>query len=195
MAGSDADQIKLENTQAKSEPNEVKFKLDQCDEEHLKQKLGETCFVDKSQVEVLIVGRLLKNVNSKHWAWLIRFKGDSLFEYATMEYTDNGIQLGLYASSLQMNMYQVCTTILGDSSTIEYSDEFETHQTWGDILKKCVHLRSVYTGSKYRLLGLNCRSFVRELGDFLTPRFGTSRFDQQYDFEFPHKLTNNSIIK
>jgi len=112
-----------------------------------------------------------------------------------MEYTDNGIQLGFYASSLQMTMYQVCTTILGDSSTIEYSDEFETDQTWGDILKKCVDMRSVFTGGKYRLLGLNCRSFVRELGVFLTPRFGISRFNQQYDFEFPHKLTNNSIIE
>jgi len=165
------------------------LKLDDIDDEKITQKLGAECFEDKSHVEIFLVGRVLNYISSKHWAWLIRFKNHADYEYATIEYTDKGIGLGLYSHNLRMSMHQVCTTILGDSSSIECTDEFETDKNWGAILKRCVQLRQIYTGKSYSLLGLNCRKFVRDLGNFFTPKFASSRFDQHGDFEFSQKLS------
>ncbi len=165
------------------------FKLDEDGSEKIIEKLGSKCFEDKSDVEIILVGRILNFISSKHWAWLIRFKDHKDFEYASVEFTNKGINMGLYSHSLELSMYQVCTSMLGDSSTIEYTDEFVTDKKWGDILKKCIEMKSVYTGNSYSLVGLNCRKFVRDLGNFLTPKFVYSPFNKHGDFEFSHKLT------
>ncbi len=166
--------------------------MDNHDEESIANKLGKECFEDQSDVEIVLMGRTLFNAvifKTKHWAWLIKFKNSLQYKYATVEFTDSGVLLGLYEHDLEISLYQICTTICGYDNKIENTQEFQTNKKWGEILRKLVQMRLKYTAKSYDLLSNNCRDFARELGAFMSPSFVSSVYNQSGDAYFPSKVS------
>ena len=171
----------LKNQPIKNKKVSYWLLMDEFNEQSIKDYLGENCFQNDSQMDIFLLGRQLKNIPmlpNEHWAWLLEFKSHPTHRYATVEFSDQGILLGIYEAELNLNPYDVCSTIVGDSEKIVFTSEFKTERRWGEILMKLVEMKQNYPASSYNLITYNCRTFVKELGIFLSPyQFTNSQFN------------------
>ena len=132
--------------------------------------LGSNCFSDQTNVTIVLIGRDLQSgisLNMIHPAWLFIFSGHPTYEYATLEYGEQGILLGIYEKNLNLSRYEVCTTIIGASNTILAYEGYSTSKSWGDILERIYKISSCYCGKKFNKISQNCAHFGREFGDYL----------------------------
>jgi hypothetical protein len=169
--------------------------MDEFDENTVKEYLGENCFQNESQVDIILLAREFNNplmLSNKHWAWLFKFKQHSTYRYATVEFANKGIMMGIYEDELKLSDFDICSTIVGDSNRIVYTKEFKTERKWGEILDKVTKMRETYPAKSYSFVYYNCRAFARELGRFLTPEFAKSQYNFRFDKSFPEFIYANS---
>jgi hypothetical protein len=167
------------------------LQLDDYTEAKYKEKLGFNCYDDQTEVEIELIARPLQNawvLNTKHWAWLIKFKDTSKYSYATIEFSSSGLILDIYGNNL--SLYQVCTSIIGEENTIFYTEEFATTRRWGEILKQVFNMKEKnFKAKDYGNVANNCRDFARELGLFFTSTFSRSKYYTTGDVYFPNVRT------
>lgn len=184
-----ADSVPIKN-------NKVSYwlEMDKFDEQNVKEYLGENCFQNDSNVDIYLLGREFSNpfmFSSKHWAWLFKFKNHPSHRYATVEYADKGIMMGIYEDELKLSHFDICSTIVGDSNKIVYTKEFKTERKWGEILEQVTKMRNKYPAKDYSIFTNSCRAFARDLGRFLTPDFTKSQYNFGFDKKFPDVIDSN----
>jgi hypothetical protein len=136
----------------------------------IRDYLGQGCFSDQTCVNIILLGRELHSafaLNYIHPAWLIIFRNHSTFEFATVEYGEKGVLLGIYKKDLQLSCYEVCTTIIGGSNKILANESFSTTKSWGDILEKIYKISGSYSAKSFDKLTNNCKDFAKEFGNYL----------------------------
>ncbi|CAF0818430.1 unnamed protein product [Brachionus calyciflorus] len=130
----------------------------------------QNCFFDQTQVEIQLLGRELHQASTNnfiHPAWLIIFIDHPINEYAIVEYGKNGISVYIFKKELEMSLFQVSSTMIGDSNKIIAQFEYSTTKTWGEILDKIYRMQVKYSPETYDVITRNCNDFAEDLGEFL----------------------------
>jgi hypothetical protein len=165
---------------AQSKQSSYKIELDKySDEKSIKRYLGDACFDSNANVDVELIGVKMDTLSSvlTNPAWLITFKNHPEFQYATIEYTKDGILLNFFVLSLGFSKYRVIKTMINDSNVFSKND-FTTLKHWGEILRKAFDMsRLDYTSKTYSTNLKNGQDFVVEFGAFLTGVRDRSFFD------------------
>ena len=168
------------------------IKLDKFNEAEIRHCFGYDCFLDISKVKLATLSREI-NPFVYHHAWLIIFVDNLNFKYATIGYSLGGIILNLFSHELKLNLFQVCSTIIGERNTIQLG-YLESKKNWGQIVTKLFDMKKTYSAEKYTIFN-NCERFFNDLREFLLQKNNFSSFSSLKYINLDGKGSNGETFK
>jgi hypothetical protein len=163
--------------------------LDRIDTSYIRSQLQYDCFRDESTVQIDLLSRKSNKIlrNFHHWTWLFKFEQDHFIRLATIEYDSNGILIKVFTKNDNITSNMIMNSVSGESNQVNFTDEFFTKKSWGEILNKVVGMRSKYNSHNYNSFFNNNKDFARELGCYLSSDFSETKYNLLGEVNFPSK--------